>query len=47
VHDLEVPNTELMAGYESLPIYRRNPVRFWQMVSLGLVVVIVAQALLG
>jgi len=42
-----VPNTALLAGYEKQSFIQRNPVRFWQGVSLALVVVLVLQALLG
>ena len=47
LHDLAVPNTELLDGFGNQSFIERNPVRFWQGVSLALVVVIVLQALLS
>ena len=47
LHDLAVPNTKLLDGFGNQSFIERNPVRFWQGVSLALVVVIVLQALLS
>ena len=47
LHDLAVPNTALLAGYEKQSFIQRHPVRVWQGESLALAVVLVLQALLG
>ena len=41
-----VPNTKLLDGFGNQSFIERNPVRFWQGVSLALVVVLVLQVLL-
>ncbi|HTR00936.1 MAG TPA: bifunctional protein-serine/threonine kinase/phosphatase [Candidatus Acidoferrum sp.] len=46
MHDLEVPNVALMAGFQHRPLIEKNPVRFWQGVSLLLVLLLIVQALL-
>jgi protein phosphatase len=44
LHDLEVPNQQLLATHQQAPLLEKNPVRFWQVVSAVLLVVIILQA---
>ena len=41
--DLRNPSQEMLTSNESVPLIERNPLRFWQGVSVGLALVIVAQ----
>ncbi len=43
LHDLEVPNQQLLAQRESAPLIEKNPVRFWQVIAAILAVVIILQ----
>lgn len=43
MQDLEVPNRQLMSGFQSAPLLERNPVRFWQMISAVLVLIVTVQ----
>ncbi|MGV3591553.1 MAG: protein kinase domain-containing protein [Gammaproteobacteria bacterium] len=45
LHDLDVPNQQLLATEQHKPLIEKNPVRFWQGVSLVLFVLLVVQAL--
>lgn len=44
MHDLTVPNQEMVDRAESAPLLERNPIRFWQLISLVLLAVVIAQA---
>ncbi|HEY0962460.1 MAG TPA: bifunctional protein-serine/threonine kinase/phosphatase [Pseudomonadales bacterium] len=44
LHDLDVPNQQLLAAEQHKPLIEKNPVRFWQGVSLVLFVLLVVQA---
>ena len=44
LHDLEVPNQQLLAEHQQAPMMEKNPVKFWQAVSAILVIVIILQA---
>ncbi|MES2625299.1 MAG: bifunctional protein-serine/threonine kinase/phosphatase [Pseudomonadota bacterium] len=46
LHDMEVPNQQLLAGYQQAPMMEKNPVRFWQVISALLLLVIILQTLL-
>ena len=46
MHDLTVPNQAMVDKLETAPLLERNPVRFWQLVSLVLLGVVLAQAFL-
>jgi len=45
LHDLEVPNQQLLAAEQHKPLIEKNPVRFWQVVSAVLFVLLLVQAL--
>ncbi len=45
LHDLEVPNQQLLATQENKPLIEKHPVRFWQVVSLVLFVLLVLSLL--
>ncbi len=45
LHDLEVPNQQLVAALQIKPLLEKNPVKFWQVVSLVLFVLLVASLL--
>ncbi|MEY4642466.1 MAG: hypothetical protein RLZZ227_2460 [Pseudomonadota bacterium] len=44
LHDLEVPNQHLLAAEQHKPLIENNPVRFWQVVSALLLMLLVLQA---
>jgi protein phosphatase len=46
LRDLDVPNTALVAEHVDRPVLERNPLRFWQGVSLVLLLLLVASLLL-
>ena len=43
LHDLEVPNTDLLDRYQFQPLIEKNPVRFWQTASVVLLLLLLAQ----
>lgn len=45
LQDLTVPNKRMIERLDSAPLLERNPVRFWQLISAVLVIVIVAQGI--
>jgi protein phosphatase len=45
MHDLEVPNTALVAEHLERPMLERHPVRFWQGLSLVLLILLVVSLL--
>jgi protein phosphatase len=45
MHDLEVPNQLLLAAQQNKPLIEKNPVRFWQVVSALLLLLLILQAL--
>lgn len=45
LHDLEVPNQQLVAAEQHKPLIEKNPVRFWQAVSALLFLLLLLQAL--
>jgi protein phosphatase len=45
LHDLEVPNRELVQQQESKPLIEKHPVRFWQAISTLLFLLLLVQAL--
>jgi protein phosphatase len=43
MHDLAVPNPQLLASHEHKPLIEKHPVRFWQGVSLVLLLLLIVQ----
>lgn len=46
LHDLLVPNQHLLSRHQHIPLLDKNPVRFWQVVSGFLLVLLVVQSFL-
>ncbi len=46
MQDLKVPNQGMVARLEAAPLLERNPVRFWQLISLVLLGVVIVQLVL-
>lgn len=46
VHDIEVPNSQLLAAHRQVPLMVKNPLRFWQSVSAILFVLLILQGVL-
>jgi serine/threonine protein phosphatase PrpC len=44
--DLCTPNTQMLAKQESAPLLERDPVKFWQLISLILMAVVILQTIL-
>lgn len=47
LRDLEVPNAELLAAHQHKPLIEKHPVRFWQAVSLALLLLLLVQTWLS
>ncbi|MGP1609856.1 MAG: serine/threonine protein kinase, partial [Burkholderiales bacterium] len=47
LHDLEVPNQQLLAAEQHKPLIEKHPVRFWQVVSALLLLLLILQAWLS
>lgn len=45
LHDLEVPNQQLLAAEQHKPLIEKHPVRFWQVVSALLLLLLILQTL--
>lgn len=45
LHDLNVPNQQLMGAQQHKPLIEKNPVRFWQGVALLLALLLIVQAM--
>ncbi len=43
IHDLEVPNTQLLDNFQNQPLIEKHPVRFWQGVSLVLILILIVK----
>jgi serine/threonine protein kinase len=45
LHDLEVPNQQLVEQQQNKPLIEKNPVRFWQTIAALLFLLLIVQAL--
>lgn len=43
LHDLQKPNRNLLSSHQNAPLMERNPLRFWQVISTILGIIIVVQ----